>query len=315
MRDDLAEEVCGDLEEKFYATAANKSLFRAKLNYWYQVFNYLRPFAFRKSSPYYPTHYDMLGNYAKIGWRNLLKNKGYSFINIGGLAIGMTVAILIGLWVHDEFSFNKYHHNYDRIARVMKGGLDDGIPWAGGMSLQYPLIEELKTNYAHNFEILLEAAHPANYILTSGETKISRQGQFIGAGVAEMLSLEMIQGDWNCLRDPHSILLSASASKALFGDADPRGKTLKINTDIDVKVTGVYKDLPHNTEFHEVKFFVPWELNLIHNPWIREQPWDNHFLRLYCLIAPNTTFEKVNENIAEAELKVIRTMDNMKAGG
>jgi ABC-type antimicrobial peptide transport system permease subunit len=308
LRDDLAEEVSGDLEEKFYAIAKNKSPFRAKLNYWYEVLNYVRPFAFRKSRPYYLTHHAMLGNYVKIGWRNLLKNRGYSFINIGGLAMGMSVAVLIGLWVHDEFSFNKYHRNYDRIAQVMKSGLHEGVPWSGGLSLQYPLIEELKANYAHNFKFLVEASFPADYILTSGETKISRKGQFVGAGVAEMLSLEMIAGDWNCLQDPHSILLSASAAKALFGDADPMGQLVNR----DLKVTGVYKDPPHNTNFHGIKFFAPWELNLIHNPWIREQAWDNHFLRLYCVIAPNTTFEKVNENIAEAELRVIRHVDNMK---
>jgi hypothetical protein len=61
----------------------------------------------------------MIKNYIKIAWRNLVKSKGYSAINIGGLAIGMAVAILIGLWIYDELSFDKYHKNYDRIAQVM----------------------------------------------------------------------------------------------------------------------------------------------------------------------------------------------------
>ena len=120
LREDLCEEVLGDLDEKFYLIVKNKSLRRAKLNYWYQVFNYLRPFAMRKSRSVNTKQYDMFQNYFKIGWRNLFKNKGYSFINIGGLAVGMAVAMVIGLWIHDELSFDKYHKNYDRIAQVMQ---------------------------------------------------------------------------------------------------------------------------------------------------------------------------------------------------
>ncbi len=121
LRDGLAEEVEGDLEEKFYQTAEEHSLRRAKRNYWYQVFHYLRPFAIKNLSvSYHPIPYAMYRNYFKIGWRNLLKHKGYSLINIGGLAVGMAVAILIGLWVYDELSFNKYHQNYDRLAWVMQ---------------------------------------------------------------------------------------------------------------------------------------------------------------------------------------------------
>ncbi|HYI78433.1 MAG TPA: permease prefix domain 2-containing transporter, partial [Chryseolinea sp.] len=85
LRHDLAEEVLGDLEEKFYATLKTKSALFAKLIYWFQVMNYLRPFAIRKSKPIHSNHYAMFQSYFKIGWRNLLKNKGYSLINIGGL--------------------------------------------------------------------------------------------------------------------------------------------------------------------------------------------------------------------------------------
>jgi len=95
LRDDFAEEVAGDLQEKFYVALNSKGVFRAKVNYWYQVVHYLRPFAIRKSKPIHANHYAMYQSYFKIGWRNLLKNKGYSLINIGGLAMGMAVAMLI----------------------------------------------------------------------------------------------------------------------------------------------------------------------------------------------------------------------------
>src|SRR6185369_10579857 len=84
LRNDLAEEVQGDLEEKFYSDLKHKSSWRAKLQYWYQVINYFRPFAIRKSIPTNSNNYDMFRNYFTIGWRNLNRTKGYSIINIGG---------------------------------------------------------------------------------------------------------------------------------------------------------------------------------------------------------------------------------------
>src|SRR5882757_8480043 len=95
----------------------------------------------------------MIKNYLKIAWRNLIKNKVSSFINIGGLAVGMAVAMLIGLWIWDELSFNKYHQNYDRIAQVVTR-LND--PRTGEVfvnnSLQVPMVTQLKTNYSNNFK-------------------------------------------------------------------------------------------------------------------------------------------------------------------
>ena len=100
LKHDLAEEVLGDLEEKFYATLDKKSPAAARLNYWYQAFNYFRPFALKNISPINSNYYDMHRHYFKIGFRNLLRNKSYALINIGGLAVGMAVAMLIGLWIH-----------------------------------------------------------------------------------------------------------------------------------------------------------------------------------------------------------------------
>jgi TM2 domain-containing membrane protein YozV len=118
LRSDLAEEVRGDLEEKFFADLKDKSAWKAKLNYWYQTINYLRPFAIRKSRLNYLTNYDMFQSYFKIGWRNLLNNKGFSFINIFGLAMGMTAFLLIVHYVRFERSYEDYNPNADNIYRV-----------------------------------------------------------------------------------------------------------------------------------------------------------------------------------------------------
>jgi len=253
----------------------------------------------------------MYKSYFKIGWRNLLRNKGYSLINIGGLAIGMVVAILIGLWIYDELSFNKYHKNYDRIVQIMKGSSYEGKTYLGQRHLPFPLIEELQTTYADNFKHIVPYQRGDNF-LSVGEKTISRSGVFAGKGAPEMLTLKMVDGTWSGLEDPHSIMLSISSAKALFGEGDPINKVIQFNNKIDVKVTGVYEDLPYNSEFNRVNFFMPWDLQVANNPWMKDQGWENHFLFIYAEIASNTSIERVNENIREAELKVIRNIPSMQ---
>jgi putative ABC transport system permease protein len=313
LREDLAEEVQGDLEEKFYVTIKNKSVFRAKLNYWYQVLNYLRPFARRKSRSHTLFHFAMLQSYFRIGWRNLLKNKGYSFINIGGLATGMTIAILVGLWVHDELSFNTSHKNYDRIAQVYKGSSSSGVLWKSGQKwLPYPLVSELKASYSGSFKHIVTAAEAHEYILTAGETMVSKTGQYIEHNAPEMFSFEMTYGTWAGLKDPYSIMVSATAAESLFGKTDPLDRVVKLNNELDLKVTGVYKDFPQNSHLYGTDFFLPWDLYVSRNTWIAEQGWDNHFVFIYAEIQPDRNFETVNNYIKDAELKKIGNLDYMK---
>ena len=99
----------------------------------------------------------MLKNYFKIACRNLIKNKGYSAINIGGLAVGMAVAMLIAFWIYDELSYNKFHKNYDRIAQVMQNQTFNGNKGTQS-SIPIPLVAELKNKYGSNFKYLVIAA-------------------------------------------------------------------------------------------------------------------------------------------------------------
>ena len=257
----------------------------------------------------------MFKNYFKTSWRNLLKNKAHSFINISGLSIGMAVAILIGLWIWDELSFNKYHRNYSRIAQIMTRGRDvkDG-PYVNN-SLQYPLATELQNNYKDNFKHVIRASWIQDHILSVGDKKLSAKGQFMDAGAPEMFTLKMLKGNWNGLHDPYSIMLSSSLAKALFGNADPMGQIVMMGNKTNVKVTGVYNDLPVNSQFNIVKFFSPWDLWVAENSWIKERAtndWRNHFLRLYAEIRTGTNFKTVTDNIKGVELQNIRNLENFK---
>ena len=249
----------------------------------------------------------MIQNYLKIAWRNLIKNKVSSFINIGGLAVGMAVAMLIGLWIWDELSFNKYHQNYDRIAQVQTRLKDSHTGETGiNNSLQFPLVTQLKTNYNNNFKHVIMTSWDVDNILSAGDKKLSRTGLFMDAGAPEMLTLKMIYGSRLGLKDPYSIMLSESTSRVFFGNANPVNQVMKINNKFDVKVTGVYEDLPLNSKFKDLKFLSPTEIWLADNPWIKERAmndWQNHFLKIYVEIDPNTSFEKASQNIKDAELK------------
>ncbi len=283
LRDDLAEEVLGDLEEKFYDKLEGSSAFQARLDYWYQIFNYLRPFAIKNLN--FITYHTMYKSYFKIGWRNLLKNKGYSLINIGGLAAGMAVAMLIALWIYDELSFNKYHDNYDRIAQVMRNEV-----WEGNLetdeSMVTGLATLLRTTYSDQFQYVVMATQPADHIIAKDEVKFSEPGRFMHPEAPEMLSLKMLYGTRNGLSDMHSIVIAESVAKKLFGDANPINQQVKIDGQMEVIVTGVYEDIPYNSEFNDLKIIAPMDLFMSVNTWTDYNSWNNYFMRIYAQLPP-----------------------------
>ena len=244
----------------------------------------------------------MFRNYVKTAWRNLEKNKVSSFINIVGLAMGMTVAILIGLWIYDELSYNKSFDNASRIARVMQHETANGIT-STDIPIPFPLGKALETTYGNNFKYVVMASWPGDHILTSGEKVISQMGMYMDADAPRMLSLKMLKGSQDGLKDPSSILLSASASKAIFGNTDPMNKLVKIGTNLQVKVTGVYTDIPKNTDFSALDFIAPWHLYITSEPWIKEaeDQWGNSSFQLFVQIADHANFSAVNKNIAAAK--------------
>src|SRR5580692_7960606 len=133
----------------------------------------------------------MIRNYLKIAWRNLIKNKVSSLINIGGLAVGMAVAMLIGLWIWDELSFDKYHQNYERIGQLMATQTANGQTITFGATV-VPLSAELHTKYAADFK-RVALTWDGTHILAVGDRKISQHGMWTEPGLPAMLSLVMVK--------------------------------------------------------------------------------------------------------------------------
>jgi ABC-type antimicrobial peptide transport system permease subunit len=254
----------------------------------------------------------MLSNYLKIAWRNLLRNKGYSAINIGGLAVGMAVAMLIGLWIWDELSFNKSFANYDRIAQVMQHQVFNGHVGTQE-DIPTPLDAELRTKYGGNFKHIAMATSEGDRILSFGEKKLARSGNYMGADTPEILSLTMLKGTRQGLKNTNSILLSAATARALFGDTDPMGKLINIEGRADVKVTGVYEDLPFSTEFRNLTFIAPWNLFVSISPWVKRsldnQEWGNNSFQLFVQLADNTDMQTVSARIKNAKLNNVPAAD------
>ncbi|MEJ0031784.1 MAG: ABC transporter permease [Bacteroidota bacterium] len=186
----------------------------------------------------------MLKNYFTIGWRTMLRSKGYSAINIGGLAAGMAVTILIGMWIFDEVSYNRSFENYDRIGHVMGHNGDGTYP-----SNPVPVAAELRTNFSQDIKRITIFTWPFDLSISSGDKKFLEDGVFMQPEGAEIFSLNMIYGTRNALAEPGTIVISESLSKKLFGDIDPIGQVVKIKNVIDVRVGGVYKDSHRTLNF------------------------------------------------------------------
>lgn len=247
----------------------------------------------------------MLKNFFKTAWRNLFKNKSSSFINISGLAVGMAVAMLIGLWIYDELSFDKYHKNYDRIGQVMQNQTSNGKVFSD-YAMPFPMGKELKNKYGSDFKYVVMASWEGDHILNAGEKKISQNGIFMDKDAPAMLTLKMLKGNYGGLQEPGSILLSASTAKSVFGAADPLNKLMKLDNKLDVKVTGVYEDIPYNTQFKNLRFIAPWDLYVSSEDWVKrasiENQWDNNSFQIFAQITDPVSFQAVNRKIIHSKL-------------
>ncbi|MGD1890660.1 MAG: FtsX-like permease family protein [Cyclobacteriaceae bacterium] len=259
LRDELAEEVEGDLEEKFYQTLEEHSLSRAKRNYWYQVFHYLRPFAIRNLTAFYNlTHCAMYQSYVKIGWRNLRKQKTYSLIKIGGLALGITACLLITLFIQDELRYDQHYSDGDRIYRVI-GVLNDQGEILKGIHFPAPMASVLKGDFP---EIETTGRINASELFGAGGREVRRADKaenvyeegfvYVDQELLDMLQLNFVQGErLRALAEPNTIAISQSQANKLFPDEDPLGQTLVLGNDENqlYKVGGVFEDFPTTSHF------------------------------------------------------------------
>lgn len=242
----------------------------------------------------------MIRNYIKIAWRNLVKNKGLTLINIGGLAVGMAVVVLISLWIVDESSFNKNHKNYEQISQVMVHKVANGNVRTR-YTMPYPLADALRNEFGNDFEYIVMSNFHGDEILSVGEKKLSKNGGFMEEDALKMLSLNMLFGTLDALKDPNSIVISESTAQDYFGNANPIGELMKLSNRMDVVVTGVFQDVPHNSKFRDLSFIAPWKLYVSSYDWVKaardRKLWDNNSYQLFTQIAKGAEMQDVSKKI------------------
>lgn len=255
----------------------------------------------------------MIKNYLKVAWRNLVKNKVYSFINILGLATGMAVVMLIGLWIHDEMSANKHHKNYSSLYQVMmnrtfdgRRGTQDAIP--------YPLGEELKTKFP-DLKGVAMCDWGGDHSLIYKEKKISKNGHFIGEDAMAMFTFKVLKGDKNGLHDPYSIVLTDETAGILFGTEDPIGKVLKLDNATNLKVTAVVEKQPRNSTL-TFDYLIPWQLEEIIYPYIKlyhKPSWGNNSWQAFVQLNDNAQPAAVNAKIKNVVISHFTDENTLKS--
>jgi ABC-type antimicrobial peptide transport system permease subunit len=244
----------------------------------------------------------MLKNYIKTAWRNLKRGKLFSFINITGLATGMAVALIIGIWVWDELSFDKHFTHYDRVGQVWQF-VKFGIEKSSYNSVPIPVADELRRKYP-DIEATAVTTYNRNTILSVDDKKIAKTGMYAEADLPAMLSLKMLNGS-RALNNMNSILIGESLAGTLFGNEDPINKVIRLDNKVNVQVTGVYKDFPDNTSFKDVFFLAPWQLFVSLDNYAKSASteWDENSFQTFAQLKPGADFGKISAAIKDMRMK------------
>lgn len=263
IKKEYLEEIEGDMEELFCENVVRLSHSKAKRIYTWDTLKLLRPILLKnlKAIPTFNS-YAMYKNYFKIAWRNLIKKKAYSVINIFGLGLGIACCVLIFMFVQDELSYDNYHEKGERIYRVIHGeatttdpknGTFSDPPWVWNNA---PIGPALKNNFPE-IEKVVQFSGRADILLTYEDKLYQEDGIFFMDSTAfDVFSWKLLKGNpKTALAAPYSIVLTETTARKYFGDEDPLGKTLKGSdspgraNEGDYTVTGIMADVPANSHF------------------------------------------------------------------
>jgi putative ABC transport system permease protein len=245
----------------------------------------------------------MFLNYFKVAWRNLRNNKVYSALNIFGLALGMGVALLIGLWVYGQVSYDRWLPGYKQAARVMLRLRDNG-DWAATPATALPLVGVLKKEVPGiQYAAVTDWMGPHSLVV--GKHRLYSSGAMASADFLRIFQYPLLEGKaGEVLQGTYSIVLTETTAKGLFGAEDPMGKTVRISDEQDLTVTGLLKDLPNNTSFG-FHYLVPFAYYASHTAWVRNDfsNWRDRSFQTLVGLAPNVSFAQVAAPLAAIEKK------------
>lgn len=288
IQKDILYGAMGDLEEQFYRIKREKGLLKARLIYWKQIGAAL-PYFIKYSIIWSVI---MLRNYLKITFRNTTRHKGYSFINLAGLSIGMACTLMILLWVKNELSYDKFHKNRDNIYRIMSYGTKymiegtDGTPAPLGPAIknEVPGIENY-TRFSETSKLVFKYEDKVFY-----ETK----GLITDPSFFEMFTFPFVKGDLNtAFLEPFDFVITETLAKKYFGTDDPMGKIIEIEGK-PAMVTGVLKDIPKNSH---IQFDYLTSFEFINTITGYGTSWGSFNFVTYLQLTPNSSIQDMNQKI------------------
>ena len=287
LLDNEREALIGDFDEIYLEKIGEKGKFIAFLWYWGQIF-LLFPSSL-KESIYWSVL--MFRNYLKIALRNLIRHKGFSFLNITGLSIGMVCTILILFWVQHELSFDRYHENGKKIYRILQHiQYAEVVTWAIN---QGPLGPALKAE-------IPEIEEQARFCFDRWRMKYNDNvfvelGGYADPSLFKMFTIPFIKGDpETALSDPRSVVLTDDLAGKIFGDEDPIGKIIHVGSDYDFNVTGVLEKIPDNSHFR-FKFLA--NMDFAKEVGRTVDYWKNSHFTTYVQLAEGVSMEEANKKI------------------
>jgi putative ABC transport system permease protein len=243
----------------------------------------------------------MLKNYLLLTLRQLRKNRGYTLINVVGLAMGMAAALVIGIWIAGEFAVDKSYPNRPSIVEIMQDQRPKGTPPGSpityrGMTVSSALNPFLQKGYKDIFAQTAMADWPGDCMLTNGDKSVIRQGSFVEHTFPTIFGYHFLSGNAESLRDPSTALISRSTAIALYGTQEVLGKTFKYNSQVVFTVGGVYADLPRTSSLHDIGIFTPIT-NKLMDDLTHNTNFNNHGCRIFARLAGNTTAEEATAQI------------------
>ena len=256
LKEELLEEVLGDLDEHFLVEAQKKGLKSAKRDFWRQAFHYMRPFALKSIKTQNANNINMYHHFLKISWRNLIRNKLFSSIKIGGFAIGIAACLIIALYVQRELSYDQHYQNQDRIFRLANNytGGEESDRW---VNLHGPFKEVLE-EHLPEAELISRAVFwawgnaGANHIKKIEDPLNTYEKGFFYADpeFLEILEVPMVYGNAkDALNQPNHMVISKSQADKYYPGENPVGRQMILNgnTEDTYTIGGVMEDFPETS--------------------------------------------------------------------
>ncbi len=235
----------------------------------------------------------MFKNYFKTAWRNIIRNKVYSGLNILGLATGMAVALIIGLWIYYQFSYDRFLPGHEQVYKVGKEFIDKGDKQVL-MNTPQPLADALR-NDVPGIQYVARTDWMEPHGLTSGDKKIYLRGGIVEQDFLKVFQYHLLKGNGSdVLKDPYSIVLTQSSAHSLFGNEDPINKTVRFDNKSDLKVTGVLEDVPANSTL-QFNFLVSYNYLLTTDDGIKANAnnWSNYTSQTFVALQPNVSYAQI----------------------